>query len=191
MTRIGIIIGSTRPNRIGDQVATWVHDIASARSDAEFEVIDLRDLDLPHLNEPVPAALGRYQHEHTKAWADVVASLDGFVMVTPEYNQSTSAVLKNAIDYVGAEWSNKAVGLVSYGAAGGLGAAAQLRHLCGLLGMADVAKQVALMLHTDFENFTIFKPTEPAFGALGAMLDQVIAWSTALAPLRADSRAAA
>ena len=123
MIKIGIILGSTRPNRSGEQVATWVHDLASRRSDAEFELLDLRDYPLPHLDEPLPPSMGQYQNEHTKRWSATVASFDGFVMVTPEYNHSTSAVLKNALDYLYAEWNNKAAGFVSYGLAGGARAA--------------------------------------------------------------------
>ncbi len=97
MIRIGIILGSVRPNRNGEQVAKWVHDMASRRNDAEFTLIDLRDYSLPHLDEPLPPSLGQYQNEHTKRWADTIASFDGFIMVTPEYNHSTSGVLKNAL----------------------------------------------------------------------------------------------
>ena len=128
MTRIGIILGSTRPNRNGEQVARWVFDIASRRDDAEFELIDLRDYPLPHLDEGLPASMGQYANEHTRQWAQKIASFDGFVMVTPEYNHSTSGVLKNAIDYLYAEWNNKAVGFVSYGAVGGARAAEHLQH---------------------------------------------------------------
>ena len=158
MIRIGIILGSTRPNRSGEQVAKWVYDMASRRSDAEFELIDLRDYPLPHLDEPLPPSLGQYQNEHTKQWAAKIASFDGFVIVTPEYNHSTSGVLKNAIDYLYAEWNNKAVGFVSYGAVGGARAAEQLRLVAGELQMADVRQQVALSLLTEFENFSVFKP---------------------------------
>src|SRR5205085_7000461 len=119
MTRIGIILGSTRPNRNGEQVAEWVYDVASQRGDAQFELIDLRDFPLPHLDEPLPPSLGQYQNDHTKKWSAKIASLDGFVMVTPEYNHSTSGVLKNAIDYLYVEWNNKAVGFVSYGSVAG------------------------------------------------------------------------
>jgi NAD(P)H-dependent FMN reductase len=184
MTRIGIILGSTRPNRNGEQVAKWVLDIASRRDDAEFELIDLRDYPLPHLDEPVPPSLGQYQNEHTKQWAQEIASFDGFVMVTPEYNHSTSGVLKNAIDYLYAEWNNKAVGFVSYGSAGGARAAEHLRLVVGELQMADVRQQVVLSLITEFENFSVFKPGDYNLAALDTMLDQVVAWSTALAPLR-------
>jgi NAD(P)H-dependent FMN reductase len=191
MTRIGIILGSTRPNRNGEQVAKWVYDIASRRSDAEFELVDLRDYPLPHLDEPLPPSLGQYQNEHTKQWADKIASFDGFVFVTPEYNHSTSGVLKNAIDYLYAEWNNKAAGFVSYGAVGGARAAEHLRLVAGELQMADVRQQVALSLLTEFENFSVFKPGDYNRAALDTLLDQVVAWSTALAPLRQPAAAVA
>ena len=191
MTRIGIILGSTRPNRNGEQVAKWVYDIASRRSDAEFELVDLRDYPLPHLDEPLPPSMGQYQNEHTRQWADKIASFDGFVIVTPEYNHSTSGVLKNAIDFLYAEWNNKAVGFVSYGGVGGARAAEHLRLVAAELQMADVRQQVALSLLTEFENFSVFKPGDYNAAALDTLLDQVVAWSTALAPLRQPAAATA
>jgi NAD(P)H-dependent FMN reductase len=185
MTRIGIILGSTRPNRNGEQVARWVLDNATRRDDAEFELVDLRDYPLPHLDEPMPPSMGQYQQEHTKQWAEKIASFDGFVIVTPEYNHGTSGVLKNAIDYLYAEWNNKAVGFVSYGGVGGARAAEHLRLVSGELQMADVRQQVALSLITEFENFSVFKPGDYNLDALKVLLDQVIAWSAALSPLRA------
>jgi NAD(P)H-dependent FMN reductase len=191
MVRIGIILGSTRPNRNGEQVARWVYDVASRRSDAEFELVDLRDYPLPHLDEPLPPAMGQYQNEHTRQWADKIASFDGFVIVTPEYNHSTSGVLKNAIDYLYAEWNNKAVGFVSYGSVGGARAVEHLRLVAGELQMADVRQQVALSLLTEFENFSVLKAGDYSLASLNTLLDQVIAWSTALAPLRQPTAAAA
>jgi NAD(P)H-dependent FMN reductase len=191
MTRIGIILGSTRPNRNGEQVARWVYDIAAQRGDAEFELVDLRDYPLPHLDEPLPPAMGQYQNEHTQRWADKIASFDGFVIVTPEYNHSTSGVLKNAIDYLYAEWNNKAVGFVSYGSVGGARAVEHLRLVAGELQMADVRQQVALSLLTEFENFSVLKPSDYSQASLSTLLDQVIAWSTALAPLRRQTATAA
>jgi NAD(P)H-dependent FMN reductase len=184
MTRIGIIVGSTRPNRNGEQVAKWAYDIAARRADAQFELVDLRDYPLPHLDEPLPPAFGQYQNDHTRKWAATIASFDGFVIVTPEYNHGTSGVLKNAIDYLYAEWANKAVGFVSYGAVGGARAAEHLRLVAGELQMADVRQQVTLSLATDFENYTVLKPGDHHLPALTTLLDQVVAWSTALAPLR-------
>jgi NAD(P)H-dependent FMN reductase len=184
MPRIGIILGSTRPNRNGEQVARWVFDLASQREDAEYELIDLRDYPLPHLDEPLPPSFGQYAGDHTKAWAQKIASFDGFVIVTPEYNHGTSGVLKNALDYLYAEWNNKAVGFVSYGAVGGARAAEHLRLVAAELQMADVRQQVALSLITEFEDFSVFTPGEHNVAALHTLLDQVVAWSAALAPLR-------
>jgi NAD(P)H-dependent FMN reductase len=190
MIRIGMILGSTRPNRVGEQVATWAYDIASRRTDAEFELIDLRDYPLPHLDEP-PAVSGQHRHAHTSVWADKIASFDGFVIITPEYNHSAPGVLKNALDHLYTEWNNKAAGFVSYGGVGGARAAEQLRLVCGALEMAAVSQQVTLAAMTEFENRTTFKPGAYNTAALETMLNQVVAWSTALAPLRASSRAAA
>lgn len=184
MTRIGIILGSTRPGRNGEAVAKWVRDIASKRTDAEFELIDLLDYPLPHLDEALPPAMGQYSNPHTIEWAQKIGSFDGFVMVTPEYNHSTSAVLKNAIDYLFAEWNNKAVGFVSYGGVGGARAVEHLRLVAGELMMADVRAQVALSLATDFENYSKFLPNERHEQLLGTVLDQVVTWSGALAHLR-------
>ncbi len=185
MTRIGIIIGSTRPGRNGEAVARWVYTIASQRADADYELIDLLDFHLPHLDEPMPPSLGQYSKAHTIAWAAKIASFDGFVFVTPEYNHSTSGALKNAIDFLYKEWNNKAVGFVSYGSAGGTRAVEHLRLIAGELQMADVRSQVALSLHADFEHYTRFKPGDHHLASLSAMLDQVVAWSGALAALRA------
>jgi NAD(P)H-dependent FMN reductase len=190
MVKIGIILGSTRPHRVGAQVAGWVQEIASARGDAAYELIDLADHPLPHLDESLSPMLGQYEHDHTLAWASTIDSYDGLVFVTPEHNNGIPGVLKNAIDYLHAEWRNKAVGLVSYGVAGGMGSAAQLRQICGQLGMADVSKQVVLNLHHDFEHFTVFNPTDQHAALLGSVLDQVVDWSAALAHLRIEARIA-
>src|SRR5207244_10276576 len=184
MLKIAIIIGSTRPNRNGEAVAKWVYQVAKKRSDAEFELVDIKDFNLPLLDEPMPPIMGQYSKPHTKAWATKIGSFDGFVFVTPEYNHSTSGALKNAIDFLYAEWNNKAAGFVSYGSVGGTRAVEHLRLVMAELQVADVRAQVALSLFTDFENFSVFKPAEHQREAVNVMLTQLIAWSTALAPLR-------
>ena len=184
MTKIGIILGSTRPGRNGEAVAKWVLDVASKRTDADFEVVDVQDFDLPLLDEPVPPSMGQYSKPHTKAWAAKVGSFDAFVFVTPEYNHGTSAALKNAIDFLFAEWNNKAAGFVGYGSAGGVRAVEHLRLVMAEVQVATVRNQVALSLFTDFENFTTFKPDPRHEKSVNAMLDQVLAWGGALQPLR-------
>src|SRR6185503_3412075 len=109
-------------------------------------------------DEPVPPSMGQYSQPHTHAWAQKIESFDGFVFVTPEYNHSTSGALKNAIDFLYAEWNNKAAGFVSYGSVGGARAAEHLRLVMGELQVADVRAQVALSLYTDFKDFSQFMP---------------------------------
>jgi NAD(P)H-dependent FMN reductase len=184
MTRIAIIIGSTRPGRVGESVARWVHDIANRRDDATFDLVDLRDVRLPLLDETAPPSFGQYANEHTRDWAALVDSYDGFVLVTPEYNHSTSGALKNAIDFLYNEWNNKAAGFVGYGSAGGARAIEHLRGIMAEVQVATVRNQVMLSLFTDFENFTDFSPQPLQADAVGPMLDQLVAWSNALRPLR-------
>ncbi|WP_382304307.1 NADPH-dependent FMN reductase [Herbiconiux sp. UC225_62] len=187
MTKIGIILGSTRPGRNGEAVAKWVTEIASRRDDAEFELVDLADFPLPHLDEAMPPSMNAYQNEHTKAWSAKIAEFDGFVFVTPEYNHSTSGVLKNALDYLYTEWNNKAAAFVSYGGVGGARAVEHLRLIASELQLATVRAQVAISIVTEFENFSTFTPSDYLEPQVGVMLDQLVAWSKALAPLRAGS----
>lgn len=185
MLRIAIVVGSTRPGRKAEAVAKWVLGIAGQRSDAEYEVVDVADYDLPLLDEPVPPSMGKYSKEHTKRWAAKIASFDGFVFVTPEYNHATSAALKNALDFLYAEWNDKAAAFVAYGSAGGTRAVENLRLIMGELQVADVRLQIALSLRDDFENFTDFKPRPHHEKSVKAMLDQLVAWSAAMKTLRA------
>ena len=182
--RIAIVTGSTRPGRNNIAVAHWVLELAAKRRDASFELVDIADYELPLLDEPLPPALGGYSRAHTKRWAAKIASFDGYVFVTPEYNHGTSAALKNAIDYLYAEWSDKAAGFVSYGAVGGARAVEHLRSVMGNLMVADVTAQVMLSLFTDFENMSVFRPHPRHEAQLHSMLDQVIAWAGALKTLR-------
>lgn len=189
--RIGIIVGSTRPMRNTEQVASWVHGIAQSRRDAEFELVDIADYDLPLLDEPVPPSLGKYSKEHTRRWAAKIASLDGFVFVTPEYNHGIPGALKNAIDFLYNEWNNKAAGFVSFGSAGGVRAVEHLRGVMGEIQVADVRQQVFLSLFTDFVDMSTFKPQAVHEEALHTLFDQVVLWSGALQTVRRDERAAA
>ena len=185
MLKVAIILGSTRPGRVGEAVARWVHDIAARRNDAAYELVDVKDYNLPLLDEPVPPSMGQYSQAHTKTWSAKINSFDAFVFVTPEYNHSTSGALKNAIDFLYKEWNNKAAGFVSYGSASGVRAVEHLRLIMGELQVADVRAQVMLSLSTDFENYSTFKPAPRHEATLKTMLDQVLAWGGAMKTLRA------
>jgi NAD(P)H-dependent FMN reductase len=135
-------------------------------------------------DEPMPPARGQHQRQHTRDWSAKTASFDGYVFVTPEYNHGPSGALKNAVDFLFREWNNKAAGFVGYGSAGETRAVEQPRLVMGELHVADVRAQVALSLHTDFENYTTFKPAAHQEKAVTIVLDQVVAWAVALKPLR-------
>ena len=184
--RIAIIIGSTRPNRNGEAVGKWVYELASNRDDAEFELIDLKDFHLPLLDEPLPPSMGQYSNSHTKKWAETISSFDAYVFVTPEYNHSVPAALKNAIDFLYKEWNNKSAGFVGYGGAGAIRAIEHLRLTMAELQIADIRTQVSLSLITDFENFHVFKPAPYHERNLHKMLDEVVAWGMALKELRTE-----
>lgn len=184
MDKIAIIVGSTRPGRKAPAVAEWVHAIAAKRGLAAYEIVDIADFNLPMLDEAVPPSRGQYANEHTKAWAAKIAEFDGFVFVTPEYNHSTSGALKNAIDYIYAEWNNKAAGFVGYGSVGGARAIEHLRLIMAECQVATVRAQVMLSLFVDFENFTTLKPMAMQESAVTAMLDQLEPWTRAMKTLR-------
>jgi NAD(P)H-dependent FMN reductase len=186
MLRVAIILGSTRPGRKGEAVARWVYNIAKKQrsNDAQFEYVDIKDFNLPLLDEPGIISQGQYTQDHTKKWSAKIDSFDAYVFVTAEYNHGIPGALKNAIDFLYREWNNKAAGFVSYGGTGGVRAVEDLRLVMAELQVATVRAQVSLSLFTDFENFTTFKPAPYQEQYVYTMLDQVIAWGTALKALR-------
>jgi NAD(P)H-dependent FMN reductase len=188
MLDVAIVLGSTRPGRLGEAVAKWVHGLARQRTDARYDLVDIQDYRLPLLDEPVPPSQHKYSKDHTKRWAEKIAGYDAFVFVTPEYNHGTSAALKNALDFLFAEWNDKVAGFVGYGSAGGARAIEQLRLSMGELKVADVRSAVLLSLFDDFERYATFKPRPIHEPAVTAMLDEVVAWGEALAGLRAKRR---
>jgi NAD(P)H-dependent FMN reductase len=189
--KIAIILGSTRPGRNGKAVADWVVDKAAARTTAEYDLVDLADHPLPHMDEPIPPSVGQYAGEHTKAWAETIGAYDGYIFVTPEYNHSTSGVLKNAIDYLYGEWNNKAAAFVSYGSVGGARAIEHLRAICSELQIAHVRQQLSFSMWTDFENFSKFTPGPQHAEAAVILFDQLEAWAEAMQTVRGRQQQAA
>lgn len=122
--RIAVVIGSTRPGRICPSIAAWTRDTLAAESRLDYELLDLADLGLPMLDEPLKAALQQYQHDHTKAWSAIASSFDGFFFVFPQYNWGYPGVLKNALDFLYFEWRDKPATMLTYGTRGGNKAAA-------------------------------------------------------------------
>lgn len=187
MIRVGIVVGSTRPGRNGIQVAAWVQELAArhAGDRAEFEMLDLQEFELPLLDEPIPAVVAPGRNPHTVRWAERAGAYDAYIFVTPEYNGGAPASLQNAIDYLFQEWTRKTVGYVGYGIYGAVTAVQELRAQAGRLNMADIGPQVALSLRDDFVANTEFKPQSLHIEELHRLVDELLAWTTALTPLRA------
>ena len=141
MLKIAIILGSTRPHRNGEAVARWAYGLTRQRGDGDCDLIDLREMNLPLLDEAIPPSEGEFQHEHTKAF-------------------------------------------VGHGSAGGTRAVEHLRGICAELQVATVRQQVMLSLHTDFENFSSFRPAAHHARSFGTLLDQWLAWAGALRTVR-------
>jgi NAD(P)H-dependent FMN reductase len=185
--RIGIVIGSTRKGRFGEKPALWIHEIAKQRADLAFELIDLRDHPLPFFNEPMSPAWAPVENEAAQRWADKLATLDGLIVVTPEYNHGPSAVLKNALDYAYKEFIRKPIGFVGYGGVGAARAVEQLRLTTIELQMAPVRHAV----HIGMVEFLGIWQQGKSFDdfphlarAANELLDDIAWWTKALKSAR-------
>lgn len=183
--KIAVILGSTREGRNGGAVADWVMERAVARDAADYELVDLRDYPLPLFDEPISPAYKASDRPEVKAWSSKIAEFDAYVFITPEYNHSFSGVLKNALDYVYAEFNNKAAAFVSYGAFLGARAVEQLRLVASELQLAHVRQQLGFSLFADFENFSTFAPGPQHEANAETMFTQLEAWAGALKAVHA------
>ncbi|MCC2644654.1 MAG: NADPH-dependent reductase [Burkholderiales bacterium] len=157
MKKIGIIIASVREGRIGESVAKHVLELAKRSKNANYSLIDLKKINLPMLNEPIPAVMNDYQYPHTKAWSKIVSDYDGFIIVTPEYNHGYPAAIKNALDYLYVEWNNKPLAFIAYGySANGARAIEQLRQVVSYLQLKPLWKDVVINLGQNAKDGAFF-----------------------------------
>ncbi len=191
--RIKVILGSTRPNRFGEKPAEWITNIAKTLPDTEVELLDLRDWPLPFFNQPKsPSGVkdGNYGEEIVNKWAAKIGEADAFVIVSPEYNHSTSAVMKNALDSVYGEWNNKVAGFVSYGSVGGGRSIEHLRAISSELQMAHVRQ--AVYIPGDMVWGGKWDPADETLNRNAqTMLGQLVMWANALKSARTQSEAKA
>lgn len=173
--RLQIIVASTRPGRLGKPVADWLLGTARAHAGFEVELVDLAEVGLPFMDEPYHPRLARYQHAHTVAWSELVARGDAYVFVTPEYNHSYNAALKNALDYLHREWTHKPAAIVSYGGvSAGTRAALALRQVLTALGMLAVGPAVNVPFVAQFIGDNgAFEANEVTTDAAAVMLDEL------------------
>ncbi|MGD0863033.1 MAG: NAD(P)H-dependent oxidoreductase [Candidatus Limnocylindrales bacterium] len=185
---LAIVIGSTRPGRVGPRFAEWFRERAVAHGGFDIELIDLAQVNLPFLDEPKHPRLHQYVHRHTIEWSRTVERADAFVLVTPEYNFGYSPVLKNAIDYLFREWADKAVGFVSYGGvAGGTRAVQQLKQIVTSLKMIPVVESVNIPFFSQFiDDAGQVRPNDVMNQAADAMLDELLRITRRLRPQVAE-----
>ena len=181
-----IIIASTRPKRKGPLIANWVLNIAKEYEEFEVELVDLKDINLPFLDEPEHPMLKLYHHDHTKQWSKIIDDADAFVVVTPEYNAGYNAVLKNAIDFLYKEWNYKPIALVSYGGvSAGTRAAQMLKQVFTNLKMMPLAESVNIPFFSKFidENET-FNGDEILEKSANTMFKELGKWTKSLKQMR-------
>ncbi|MCU7358275.1 NADPH-dependent FMN reductase [Enterococcus dispar] len=149
--KVGIILGSNRPNRIGGDVAQWVKKTMEHEK-LEIDIIDLAKINLPFLDEPNIPAQGNYQQEHTKNWSKTIKQYDGFVLVFPQYNWGYPAVLKNALDYLYDEWRHRPVSIMVYGGHGGFQGLISMKLVTQGLNMYNMSVNPPLNISKEMFN---------------------------------------
>jgi len=180
-----IIIGSTRPGRIGPIVADWVKVAAQGHGGFRVELIDLADFKLPLLDEPAHPAMQQYTHEHTKAWAKAIGDADSYIFVTPEYDYFPPASLVNAVQSLFVEWNYKPAGVVSYGGvSGGLRSSQVLRSLLSCVNMHAIYHVVPIPFVSQTISNGHIVANEQMTSGLGTMLSELLKWTIALKPIR-------
>ena len=186
--QLKIIIGSTRPGRKGPLIADWFLNIAKQHSGFKVELLDLKEINLPFMDEAEHPRFQKYANEHTKRWSKTIAAADAFVMVTPEYNFGYPATLKNALDYLSLEWAEKPMGFVSYGGiSAGTRAVQELKSPVTTLGMMPLPQAVNIPFFTQFINKEgVFEPNEILEGAANILLNKLYDWAKALKRMRED-----
>jgi NAD(P)H-dependent FMN reductase len=191
MSRLGVIVASTREGRVGEKVADWF--VAHARRHGGFDVhvLDLKAIELPLLSEPHHPRLQRYTQDTTRAWSRLVSETDAFAIVTPEYNFSAPPALVNAIDHLYHEWAYKAAGFVSYGGvSGGLRSVQMIKQLITALKIVPVVDAVTIPFVAQSIDVSTgaFTATDSHGKAATAMLDELGRWTTALSTLRPSNQ---
>lgn len=191
MTKIAIVTGSVRTNRQSLTIAKWAKAIADERTDADFEIVDIADFDLPVWDEALPPRMAASEKAITKAWSSKIDEFDGYLFIVSEYNHSITGALKNALDYLSDNFEDKAAGFISYGSVGGARAVEHLRAILSEMGLAHVRNQVTMGLGSDFENYSVFTPTQYSTSSVPPLLDQLVSWTKAMESVRADQAAIA
>lgn len=197
--KVKVIIGSTRQGRFSEKPAQWIFDEAKKLQGVEVELLDLREFQLPFVDDPMPPSManGQYSNEAVTKWAEKIHDGDAFIIVSPEYNHGYSAVLKNALDVISPEWKRKPVGFVGYGSAMGARSIEQLRQVAVELQMAPIRHAIhipvdifmAALMGTGPQGPEMFEPirNNPNGDAVEKFFNDLLWWAKALKTARAES----
>ena len=190
--KIAVIIGSTRDSRFGHNPAHWILEHAKARADLDVELVDLKSFNLPLFNEMASNAWVPSSDPHAVAWQKKVGEFDGFIVVTPEYNRSIPAALKNAFDQAYKEWVHKPISFVGYGSVGAARAIEHARNIAVELQMVPTRSGVHIggseffRIHPGMGGKETIRNIEAAFlPNVKDMLDQLTWWGNATKAARA------
>ena len=186
MPKLYVIIASTRPGRKGPAMANWIYNLAKTEGSFETELIDLKEVNLPFMDEPNHPRLQKYEQEHTKAWSKRITAADAFIFVTPEYNYSYPATLKNAIDFLCNEWAYKPVAFVSYGGvAAGTRSVQALKQVVTALKMMPITESINIPMFTKLiDEQGVFKPEEGLDKAANGMIKELLKWTEGMKGMR-------
>lgn len=180
MLTIGIVTSTVRPGRVGLRVAQEVFKLAKAHGKANYEIIDIKDYNLPLFNNQHRSnQASEADLKRIRPWLDKLDQLDAYIFITAEYNRSIPSNLKNALDYVDVQWQDKVGGIVSYGEYGGVSAADHLRVILATYPMVMVSHHPALSIEEDIMEDRIDLP-EKQIERIQLLLDQVIRWAEAM-----------
>ncbi|WP_201833129.1 NADPH-dependent FMN reductase [Microvirga zambiensis] len=188
--KLHIIIGSTRPGRIGPSIAKWFSDYTAEHGKFEPVLVDLAEFKLPVFDEPEHPMKQNYRNAHTKAWAESVAAADAFVFVTPEYNFATPPALVNALNYLSREWNYTPAGFVSYGGiSGGLRSVQMAKQIVTTLKMMPIPEGVPMpMVFQNLDESGKLNAPDIYKASAATMLDELSRWTEALKSLRAERK---
>lgn len=183
--KLAIVIGSTRPGRIGPVLAQWLLIEANGHPDIEAQIVDLKTIDLPIFDEAAHPRLKNYANKHTEEFSELMGSFDAFVLVTPEYNHNPPSALLNALTFLNEEWSNKPFGLFSYGGiSGGLRAAQSLKLMLLAVRGVPVFEGVVAPLAAKQIESEEFIPSEVQSQASLDMFESLVRWNSVLIHLK-------
>lgn len=181
MYNLKIITATVRSGRKGPIITKWIEERARKNENFTVEVLDLKEINLPMMDEPNHPSLQKYEHEHTKRWSEKINEADAFIFVTAEYDYNYPAPLRNALEYLFHEWSYKAAGIVSYGGvSAGTRAANSLKSDLSTFRMVPLAHGIYIPFFNHLITDDKLVSNDVMDKAADALFAEIVRWSKGL-----------